>query len=361
MAAHVSAADAMPGMTNISALGQPVEIGQIGRELKKLWESGAGAKTKASLINFAVYFRGVEAIDANVEMVFEFTRHHACRALLLCHEPDAPEAKVSAWINAHCHLTKAGAKQICCEQIAFLFEGNTAGRIANTLFANLDSDLPLYLWWQGEFPDPIDETLWAWVDRLIYDSQLWKEPRQQFRLLEESIDRAQRRLTLCDLNWARTLHLRQALALIFDHPENMSVLDGLTTVSIAHAPETRSTALLLASWLIAQLGLTKRAVSPTGFTFASEDGRPVQFELHPEQGRSISLCELSSNDGSVRVQRDQQGDFFRVEVRLPNGAIYHHLLPAGSNATTSLLLWEIGGGSQHKVYRKALAIANGLL
>jgi hypothetical protein len=35
-------------------------------------------------------------------------------------------------------------------------------RLTNTLFAHLDSDLPLYLWWQGEFPEPIDETLWAW-------------------------------------------------------------------------------------------------------------------------------------------------------------------------------------------------------
>ena len=77
---------------------------------------------------------------------------------------------------------RAGAKQICCEQISFLFEGHSESRMANTLFANLDSDLPLYLWWQGEFPDPIDETLWAWVDRLIYDSQEWKDVRAQFSL-----------------------------------------------------------------------------------------------------------------------------------------------------------------------------------
>ena len=350
----------MPEIIDTAALGQPVEIGQIGSELKKLWEQSAGAKTKASLINFAVYFRGLKGIDANVKTIFEFTRHHACRVLLLCHEPDAPEAKVSAWINAHCHLSKAGAKQVCCEQIAFLFEGQTAGRIANTLFANLDSDLPLYLWWQGEFSDPIDETLWAWVDRLIYDSQSWREPRSQFRLLCESIDRAQRRLTLCDLNWARSLHLRQALALIFDHPENIGVLERLSRVQIAHAPENRSTALLLASWLVAQLQLTRQTVSATGFTFVAPDGAAIEFVLRPQEGRSVSLCELISAEGSVKVQRDQQGDFFRVEVQLVNGSRYHHLLPAGSNTTTSLLLWEIGGGSQHKVYRKALAIADGL-
>jgi len=350
-----------PATFDPSSLGKPVEIGQIGSELKKLWERDAGATTKASLVNFAVYFRGTSAMQANTGMVFEFTRQHACRALLLCHEPEALEPRVSAWINAHCHLSKAGAKQICCEQVAFLFEGNTSGRIANTLFASLDSDLPLYLWWQGEFPNPIDEALWAWVDRLIYDSQAWPDARGQFRLLHESIERAQRRFTLCDLNWARSLHLRQALAMMFDHPENLALLDGLDAVTIAHAPEYRSTALLLASWLVAQLGHKDVVPASNGFRVSRADGASVAFELRAEEGRSISLCELSAREGNVRVQRDQRGDFFRVEVRLANGCGYEHLVPAGSNATTSLLLWEIGGGSQHKVYRKALTIADALL
>jgi hypothetical protein len=130
--------------------------------------------------------------------------------LLLCLEPDSAEDNVSAWINAHCHLTRAGAKQVCCEQISFLFEGDTSRRLSNTLFAHLDSDLPLYLWWQGEFPESIDETLWAWVDRLIYDSQSWRDPRQQLRLLRESIERAQCRLTLCDPELGTHAALAQA-------------------------------------------------------------------------------------------------------------------------------------------------------
>jgi glucose-6-phosphate dehydrogenase assembly protein OpcA len=351
----------MPLNIDTSALGFPVEVGQIAKELKKLWERSEGATTRASLINFAVYFRGASGVKANTDLIFEFTRQHACRALLICHEPESSEDKVSAWINAHCHLTRAGAKQICCEQISFLFEGKTAGRIPNTVFANLDSDLPLYLWWQGEFPDPIDETLWSRVDRLIYDSQTWPEPKEQFRRLTESLDRAQTGLILCDLNWARTLHLRQALALMFDHPENQAILDDLKTVKITHAPENRSTALLLASWLAAQLRLSGGKASGNILSFSHPDGRAVKFELSVEAGRSISICELSDGSSSVRVYRDPQGDFFRVEVRLSDGNVYNHLLPAGSNATTDLLLWEIGGGSRHKIYNRALEIIDTLL
>jgi glucose-6-phosphate dehydrogenase assembly protein OpcA len=344
-----------------SSFGKPVEVGQISRELKKLSDSDVGARTKASLINFAVYFHGTARMQENTAMVAEFTGQHACRALLLCHEPDAAEAKVSAWVNAHCHVTKAGSKQICCEQVSFLFEGHTEARIANTLFANLDSDLPLYLWWQGEFPDPIDHTLWAWVDRLIYDSQQWTDARKQYRLLHESIERAQTRFTLCDLNWARTLHLRQALAMTFDHPEYLALLDAVKTINISHAPENRSTALLLVGWFVAQLNLKDGKSNGASIAFTHPNGGPLTFNLRPEPGRSISVCELVADDGSVGVQRDQQGDFFRVAAKLADGRTYSHLLPAGNNSTTSLLLWEIGGGSQHKVYSRALAIADGLV
>lgn len=351
----------MPLSIDTSALGFPVEVGQIPKELKKLWERSEGATTRASLINFAVYFRGASGVKANTDLIFEFTRQHACRALLICHEPDSTEDKVSAWINAHCHLTRAGAKQICCEQISFLFEGKTAGRIPNTLLANLDSDLPLYLWWQGEFPEQIDESLWSRVDRLIYDSQTWPSPKEQFRRLTASLERATCGLILCDLNWARTLHLRQALAQMFDHPENLAILGGLKTVKITHAPENRSTALLLASWLAAQLKLGAGKASGNNLSFTHPDGRPATMEFSVEAGRSISVCEVSDGNSTVRVYRDPQGDFFRVEVRLADGNVYQHLLPAGSNATTDLLLWEIGGGSRHKIYNRAVEIIDNLL
>ena len=45
----------MPATAETFAAGMPVEIGQIERELKKLWDAGDGAMTRASLINLAVY------------------------------------------------------------------------------------------------------------------------------------------------------------------------------------------------------------------------------------------------------------------------------------------------------------------
>jgi glucose-6-phosphate dehydrogenase assembly protein OpcA len=339
--------------------GIPVALGQIGRELKKLWERDSGVSTRASLINFAVCCEGAEAMRANTELIMQFTREHACRAILIGYEPRSEQAQIHAWINAHCHLSRAGAKQVCCEQISFLFEGDTKDRISNILFANLDSDLPLVLWWQGEFFDPIDVQLWSWVDRLIYDSQSWGEPKRQFALLRESV--GQSRLALCDLNWTRSLHLRQALAQMFDYPENLALLDRLTSVDITHASGYRSTALLLAGWVAAQLKLELTRGTAGKFVFRNSQNAEIEVALRTEAGRSISRCELRAPDSAVCVQRDAAGDFFRVEVRLPNGSLYNHLLPAGCNETAALLLEEIGGAGRHRVYLKALAVAEALL
>ena len=139
------------------------------------------------------------------------------------------------------------------------------------------------------------------------------------------------------------------------------MLNHLETVNIVHAPEYRSTALLLIAWFAAQLGLTQPDPAGAGYTFRRSDGKTVAFGLRSGAGRSLSLCELSDGANIIKIQRDQQGDFFRVEVRLVDGRIYHHLLPAGSNATTSLLLWELGGGSRHQIYRRALKVVETLV
>ncbi len=343
-------------------LGSPVDPAQISRELKKLWDRDAGISTRASLMNFAVLCQGETAMRANTELLMEFTRTHACRALLIGSNPGTGPDQIRAWINAHCHLSRAGSKQVCCEQVSFYFEGNTGNRIPNILYTSLDSDLPLFLWWQGEFPEPVNSELLAWVDRLIFDSHLWLEPRIQIGRIRAALSTTRCRTVLCDLNWTRTLHLRQAMAQMLDHPANLALLEDLHTIVIAHSAEFRSTALLLLGWFTAQLRLEPVRESADGFTFVSPQGRRIQFDVREETGRSISRCELHSAGGAILCQRDHAGDFFRIEVRLDRlDRHYHHLLPAGDNATARLLLEEIGSGGPHRVYLKALAACEAYL
>ena len=61
----------------------PVEIGQIDRELKKLWETGGEKMTRASLINLAVYSEAKDSLGANTQIVAQITEDHACRAIVI--------------------------------------------------------------------------------------------------------------------------------------------------------------------------------------------------------------------------------------------------------------------------------------
>ena len=51
------------------SIGTPVEIGKIERELKKLWEEGGEAITRASLVNLAVYSEAPGSLARNTQIV----------------------------------------------------------------------------------------------------------------------------------------------------------------------------------------------------------------------------------------------------------------------------------------------------
>src|SRR5216117_4279783 len=243
----------MPAIAETYSLGLPVEVRKIDQELKKLWQESQGAATRASLVNLAVYSEDAGSLNKNTQLLAKITENHACRAIVIEADCKAQENRVESWISAHCHVSRAGSKQVCSEQISFLLRGGCTTLLPSIVFSHLDSDLPFYLWWQEEFCDPMDPQLWAWVDRVIYDSQGWQDFRAQMRLVESAQAEAKQRIILCDLNWTRLDKVRFALAQFFDHPASHHRLDKISKLRIDFASGFRSTALLFVGWLAAQL------------------------------------------------------------------------------------------------------------
>src|SRR6187551_1947673 len=207
----------MPAVAEAYSLGTPVEIGKINQELKKLWQEGEGAMTRASLMNLAVYSEEPGSLQNNTQLMARITENHACRAIIIEADCGRGDDKVGAWISAHCHVSSVGSKQVCSEQISFLLKGGCTALLPSIVFSHLDSDLPFYLWWQEGFREPMDSQLWPWVDRVIYDSQGWEDFRAQMGLLESAEEEANQRIVFCDLNWTRLDSFRFALAQFFDH------------------------------------------------------------------------------------------------------------------------------------------------
>jgi len=166
-------------------LGQEVAIGSIDAELRKLWAVDK-ARTNACLINFAFYSEQKGSLTLNSRIVSELTRDHASRALLIEMDRSASQPSLRAWVTAHCHLSQ-GKKSVCCEQIAFALTGVSRGRLRNTVFAHLSSDLPLILWWQGELSPIFEERLYSVIDRFVFDSSSWSNPQASFTIIDQAV------------------------------------------------------------------------------------------------------------------------------------------------------------------------------
>src|SRR5205823_7904623 len=100
----------MPAAIETHSLGESVELNAIGRALKKLWPEDESALTRASLINLAIYSEKSGALERNTQLIARIAENHACRALVIGANRDSKESRVEAWINAHCHVGRAGGK-----------------------------------------------------------------------------------------------------------------------------------------------------------------------------------------------------------------------------------------------------------
>jgi glucose-6-phosphate dehydrogenase assembly protein OpcA len=352
----------MPATAEHVSLGLSVEVAKIDKELKKLWAETEGTTTRASLINLAIYSEAPGSLEKNTQLMAKIAENHACRALVIGANRDAKENRVEAWLSAHCHVSRAGTKQICSEQLSFLLEGDSANLLPSIVFSHLDSDLPLHLWWQGEFHDPMDAQLWAWVDRLIYDSQDWKDFDGQMRLVETAQQEAKQRVVLCDLNWMRLDRVRGAIAQFFDHPASHHHFETIDSAQIDFAPGFRSTAVLLAGWLGAQLNWKiDKAKRGDNFKFVDSAGRKIGIQLEEKTGEAINRIALISKGVEFVVTHLKGADLLEVWRGASGEKCLHQLMPAGKDDLVALMSDELMRGGPHRVYVRAVNCVRELL
>src|SRR3954451_7775311 len=340
--------------------GMAVEVDKIDRELKKLTDPSGEMMTRASLINLADYSEEPGMLAKNTELISRLNEKNACRTIIIGLNPNAEESRVAAWISAHCHVSRAGSKQICSEQLSFSIDGASTALLTNVVFSHLDSDLPLYFWWQGEFHDPMDPQLFAWIDRLIYDSRLWKNFDDQIRRVEIAQEEAKQRVVLCDLNWLGIVQLRLALAQFFDCSDARAHLSQISGVEIEYAPGFRSTAILLLGWLAAQIGWQAGESSGGEIRFRAGE-KTVSALLNETAGQAISRLVVRSGSTEFCVLHAPNSQSLDVTVFQEGTPQMNQLMPAGKSDVGSLLSEELMRGGPHRVYLRAINCVRQLL
>ena len=331
-------------------LGMEVPISEIDRELRKLWEQDE-ARTNASLMNLVVYSEKPGALIENSAIIRELTREHACRAILVGIDRNEPKPNIRAWITAHCHLAD-GRKSVCCEQIAFHLTGRVTGRFRNTVFAHLNSDLPLIFWWQGELSEILTERLVSVMDRLVIDSSSWADPAASFALIQEA-SQANPDLVIQDHAWTRSWQFRVGIASLFDDPAAQLVLREIDRVEMVYHPHHRNSALQILAWLAVQAGWKDRE-STVAFAFESAAGVAIAVDLTADlEAPPLAALVIRAGDTSVQVTQKAGASHIERQVETA-GYKATSLSPVDPTTPAELVAVQLSRGGKNSLYQKIL-------
>jgi glucose-6-phosphate dehydrogenase assembly protein OpcA len=200
----------------------------------------------------------------------------------------------------------------------------------------------------------MDPQLWAWVDRFIYDSHDWEDFGAQMQLVEAAQDEARQRIVLCDLNWTRLDKIRLAIAQFFDHPASHHHFAEIESARIDFAPGFRSTAVLLAGWLAAQLNWgVEETNGGNRLQFANPNGGKIGIELRERAGEPVGEIVLNSDGVEFLIRHAECGDLLEVSRGKPGEKRLPQLMPAQSNDPVQLMSQELLRGGPHRVYLRA--------
>lgn len=295
-------------------LGQQVPMAKVYKALRDLWADETG-KTRASLMNFAIYSEDPASLEQNTVMLGALTQEHSCRALLVLNCPGPAATEPSAWVTAHCQLYD-GKRSVCCEQLSFVMEGASADQVRNTVFAHLDSDLPLMVWWQGQDITRLDERFVSVIDSLFVDSSKAADPAKYLQQLLELRMSPTARFTLSDLAWMRSHFMRTALASAFQSTVVVNDLAKFNHLSIVHGKGHPLSAQMLAAWIGTQLKCT--LASGPGIRFQRPDGSSIEVEIKSgDCPCALQQLRFSGDGLSITVERDPSSCFVHAKVDHP--------------------------------------------
>jgi len=329
---------------DLSRLGLEVPLARVDKALKELWDQDS-AKTRSSLINFAIYTEVNAELVRNLALLESITAEHACRAILILNDLQAPAHQARAYINALCRPYQ-GRQVICSEQIAFLLDQGNAQTVQNVVFAHLDSDLPLVVWWQGSLTRNFEERLYSRINTLIIDSARWENPALELAALASAVKSSTAHFDVRDLSWTRSHFLRMALAGCFQDARALEHLPHVSEIAITHAAGQRMAALLLGAWIAHRLG-----GQPTDQLLFTLPGAPaIQLSLTEQaDGPALQSLTLSASDLRIHIHRDSDSRFVHVCASCP-GHEHEEVFPADVESEADLIGEQLSRAGGRTLY-----------
>ncbi len=339
----------------MSILGKEVPLKDVRKELKALFPDD-DTRTHASLMNLAVFTEDATKLEEMYQQVAELTHNHSCRALSIALDRDAADPKITSWVSAHCNMTN-GKKTVCCEHLSFLLEGYVTGRLRNTIFSLINSDLPLVFWWQGELSNVLEPRLYTLIDRFIFDSTEWADPLASYQLVLEARKEVQRRFVIQDLAWTRSYAYRLAFAAMFDNHLVSEELPNICEAFVQVQKGKETSGLLLLSWLATQAGWTLiRGAATSGvYEFKNQAGDAIHTRINIGGETEISQLGVISPSASFLLSTDSATGNIEQTLITSHGT-QRQLTGAATQGKIALVEDQLSRGGKNALLRKVIPL-----
>lgn len=246
----------MDQSTAVLPLQRPkdVSVADIEQELNKVWSAtGESTAARAATFNLLVY----ESLDNSMllpsDPVEAIATQNPCRVIDMRAKAEDPEGTIEAQVAAYCPINRDRSSLVCCEYITLQAPESAFMRMGSTVGSLLISDLPTYLWWNGDLDlnSPLFQQLTGLSDRTIVDSRDFVNPEED---LDEIHQLTVQGLHCGDLNWRRLSPWQELTAQAFDPADRRQALNFIDHITLDYNAGNPCQAFLFLGWIAGRLG-----------------------------------------------------------------------------------------------------------
>ncbi|MGH9857188.1 MAG: glucose-6-phosphate dehydrogenase assembly protein OpcA, partial [Acidobacteriota bacterium] len=184
-----------------------LKVAEIEQQLRDIWK-GFSEKaqkgqpvTRAQVMNLIVYTSDKNADQEITQVLADVSEDSPGRMIVLIRDAEIPGSELNSWVNALCHLSSGGRKQVCCEQIMIHAGERDPYQWSSIVLPLIMPDVSVFLWWKDhpEADLPLLNAILEVCDRLILDSSSCRNLKSIVGLMDAHGEW----LAISDLNWAR--------------------------------------------------------------------------------------------------------------------------------------------------------------
>jgi glucose-6-phosphate dehydrogenase assembly protein OpcA len=332
-----------------------MSLGQIERELGKLRTNDDGTLALRSSVLNLIVVTDEESAQEITNSVSRLAGRHPARAVVFIADPEG-ESNVEVRLSAFCNVRGGGA-QICAEQVTIHAEGPPALHLESLAGPLLIPDLPVFLWYPGEFSPRSQEfaAMADLADRIIVDSAASENHEACLREIATLIEDPEMP-AIGDLQWVGLSPWRSLLADTFGVPERAGDLEKIESAEVLYAPGGKNRVLLLIGWLASTLGWKPESANRGGqnIEFSGPSGRII-VDLSPDSPDArLRRIRLYSEEYSFQVSRHREFSDVRTTVMRGDELLAERTVHLGSFELGVLVGEELRYRGRDEAYEGSL-------